>query len=232
MLKVAWAALAALLCAASVQETRLFRSRNHTFELELPADWRQPTPDEVRQLRQVLPKDLHVAEPLSVYFVGSVDRWLKGNFDGTLLQVKEYGEEWPLPDDFAAAIRAMWQDPEVQRTARHELSDIRKVQVGAARHEVIECVRRTVPADGARPFMSLDVYAATGGRQVALGFRAWEEDFDKALPEMRRRAQSLAFALRPKGQPGLSDRLWTPIVTGLLVGALFLWLYHRNRRRV
>ena len=57
-------------------------------------------------------------------------------------------------------------------------------------------------------------------------------DFEARLPELRTWAQSLVFAHKARGEVTLTDRLRTPILTGLLVGAVFLWLYHRNRRRV
>jgi hypothetical protein len=228
--RAAAAALCCAIAAAQVEPTGRFRNRNQTFELDLPADWRQPAPDEVReQLRSVLPDDLHRMDPYRIYAVGPVDRWLRSGFDGVLLQVVEGDQDW---DEFASSIETHWQSSGAASRIHYELSDIHKAKVGPQQLEVIECVRHTVPEGSARPFTSLDVYAPPGGRTLLLAFRTWDQDFTARLPELQRWADSLTFASNARTRSGLTDRLLMPVGTGLLVGALLLWLYRRNRRGV
>lgn len=233
---IRWPGALALGCAISAvagQEpaTARFQNLNGTFALELPADWRQLAPDEARRLRELLPADLHRTEPRQYYGVGPVQDWLGGTFTGVYLSVAEQAEEWPEEADVAGRIRAEWQRSGDASGDRHEVLGVTRTAVGPDRHPAIECRRRTVPADGGPEVASLDLYAGTGGRQVILSLRAPETEWARWEPRFRRWLGTLTFARRARGQPTLSDRLWTPLAAGGVVGLLFLWLYRRNRRR-
>jgi hypothetical protein len=81
-----------------------------------------------------------------------------------------------------------------------------------------------------RQVKCLDVYAPTGGREVTLSFCAWAEDFARLEPEFDRWLSTLTFSRPPKGKQELSDRLWTPLLTGGVVGIILLVLYKHTRR--
>lgn len=223
------------ICAAPAlpaQSTHRFVNRNRSFSLDIPADWRQMAPDEARRLRDQLPVELHRTEPQLFYAIGPVDRWLAGGFDGAHIYVVEQGEEWVLGDDIAGAMQQEWQRLGRESGLRHEVTEVRRTTVGPAAHPVIECLRDTAPEGGGATLRSLDIYAATGGRQVLLAFRSRRDDFARWLPGYRKMLDTLTFASPPRGEATLADRLWTPILVGGLVGLVLVVLYRHTRRRV
>jgi hypothetical protein len=177
-----------------------------------------------------LPEDLHhLPEPAQLYVVGPVDRWLRGDFDGVLLQVIEGDKDW---NEFTAGIAAEWQRSGAQSHMQYELSEQHEAKVGPDGRSVIECVRRAVPVAGGRASQSLDVYAPAGGKSLILAFRTWASEFQARRPELQQWADSLTYAGNARNPAGLGERLWTPLFTGALVGGVLLWLYRRNRRGV
>lgn len=232
--------------AAAGEETQTFRSRRNLFQLDLPPDWRQLAPGEVEALQQSvpdLPRDVTRVEPALFYTVGPVDRWHRGDFDGVYLYVVVQPDEWVLDERMVERLSEMWAARGRAEGARYELGPVQRTGVGPAGHEAVVCIRTTVPlaggatADGppsiepARPQKSLDVHAPTGGREVTLSFTCWADDFERRLPSFRRALATLTFARPAHGAASLGDRLWTPVITGLLVGGLLLLLYRHTRAR-
>jgi hypothetical protein len=222
---------AAQLVPASAQQ-HTFVARNGTFQLELPATWRQLAPAEARTIAALpgAPADLGYVEPRLFYAIGPVDDWLQGRFDAPWLWVVEQDNEWVVEDDFAARLQAMWRAKGEATGVRHELAEVRRDRVGPQQHPALTARRTSTPRTGATT-VSLDVHAPTGGRQVSLAFTCRAEQFAQWEPEFRRWLATARFARPAQGEPELSDRLWTPLATGAVVTVLLLLLYKHTRRR-
>ncbi|HEX5053076.1 MAG TPA: hypothetical protein VFZ65_14980 [Planctomycetota bacterium] len=218
--------------AAQSAPLALFRNFNQTFQIELPSNWRQVAPNEALTIAEhaAAPAELRRASPRLFYAVGPVDDWLAGRFDSAWLHVVEQDNEWVLDDDFAARLAEMWQQQGAATGSRNEVGDIERTTVGAQEHPVVTAVRRTWPKAPGRATKSLDVYAPTGGRQLTLSFTCWDEDYAHWEPEFRRWLRTFTCARKPRGEPALADRLWTPLLTGAIV-AVVLWLVHKHLRR-
>lgn len=208
-------------------------NRAGTFQVELPAQWRQLAPGEALRLRDVpaAPTDLTLAQPNAFYAVGPVDQWLAGDFRGAWLYVVEGGDEWYVTDSFAADLATMWQQRAAATGEQHELADVQRTVVGEQQVEVVIATRVATPPDARPAVKCLDVYAPAVGKQVCLSFRCAPGEFAAHEAEFRAWAQSLTFARVRKGQANLVDRLWTPVVTGLVVGVVLLLLYRHTRAR-
>jgi hypothetical protein len=207
-----------------------FTSQNHTFLIDLPADFRQLAPNEAARLRAdpATPDDWRRTEPHTFYAVGPVDRWLHGDVATPWLYVVEQEAEWIVGGDFATAIAERWRGHGAGQGLRHLVEDVRQVTVGPQAQRVWRAVRTT--AGAGRAIKSLDVYAATGGRQVTLTLRAWAEDFARWQPQFEQWLTTLTFARRSRGEQSLADRLWTPALGGAFVGLVLLALYRHSRR--
>jgi hypothetical protein len=178
-----------------------------------------------------LPFDVGRNEPRMFYAIGPVDRWLAGSFDGVYLYIVDQGNEWLLGDDFAQRLERMWVDKGSSDGIQHTLTAIRKQQLGDPVREAIVCERTSQPQHG-RAQRSRDYYVPAGGRQLTFQFTCWAEDFPSWLPRFEQMATSLVFARPARGVPTLGDRLWTPLLTGGLVGLALTLLYRWQRRRV
>ncbi len=226
-------ALLALAAAALGQEParQRFANLNQTFHVDLPVGWRQLAPNEALQLREqpAAPPELQFAEPRSYYAIGPVEEWLAGRMPSPWLHVVEQGNEWLLGDDFAASITEQWRTAGAEAGVRYELQAIQRERL-ADDHEVITAERTATPEAG-RATRSLDVYAPVGGQQLTLSFTCWAEDFARWQPEFRRWLGSLTFARAARGTPQLSDRLWTPLIAGAVVGLVLVLLRRHLRPR-
>lgn len=230
---IARAVVALALAAAALAQRPLarFTNLNHSFELELPQGFRQLAPLEAGRLARdpATPAELRTTSPHAFYAVGEVDRWLAGHVESPWLYVMEQDEEWHVDGDFAAQLAELWQKAGSGDGRRHVVTDVAEAKVGPSAHAVHTALRTTTPADG-RAVKHLDVYAPTGGAMVTLCFSAWAEDFDRWRPEFDRWLATLTFARPARGQQKLSDRLWTPLLTGGLVALVLIGLYRHNRR--
>ncbi|MCR9248164.1 MAG: hypothetical protein NXI31_24300 [bacterium] len=221
----------ALLSPLSGQEKTRFTNLAGSFVIDLPAGFRQLSPNEASRLaeRADTPRDLHTTSPRAFYAVGRVDDWLEHGVSSPWLYVMEQEQEWHIDGDFATLLRERWQESGAQTGYTHELSDIRPLEVGPRKHEV-HVARRTSTSPAGRSITSLDVYAPTGGRQVTLSFCAFSADFERWLESFEDTMATLTFSRPSRGEISLSDRLWTPLVTGALVGLVLLGLYKHTRR--
>ncbi len=219
--------------AAAQEPMREFRNANASFHIDLPADWRVLAPNEALQLRgnARAPARLGLSQPRSFYAVGPVARWLAGDFTGAWLYVAEQENEWHVEDDFATKLAELWQEEGRTSGDRHELSGVQRTKVGAQQVEAIVATRNTTPAAGRPALTSLDVHAPAGGRQVSLSFTCPPDRFARQEPEFRRWLATLTFARVTRQQESMGDRLWTPIVTGAVVGLALLLLYKHTRGR-
>lgn len=220
--------------AGSSAALQQFANLNRTFHVDVPLGWRQIAPNEaLRVAEQALaPRDLRRAEPRAQYAVGPVDRWLAGDFSSPWLYVTELGEEAVLPEDFDVQLAAMWREHGHATGVVHTLTDIQHQEIGPGHHPVILARRLTTPADGQRPTRCLDAYVATGRQQITFAFTCWADEFDRWEPTFLQWLQTATFARPARAKQKLSDRLWTPILTGAVVGIVLLALYkHTHRRR-
>lgn len=211
-----------------------FFNRARTFHVDVPVDWRQLTPGDTLQLpgREALPSELAYVEPRLFYAVGAIDRWQRGEFDGQWLYVVEQANEWHLEADFAERLREQWRQKGLADRVDYKLDAIERTTVGPLANPVVTAIRTTTPATGGPATKSLDVYAAVGGRQLTLAFTSLAPAFDERLPTFRMMVGSLTFARPSRGEQTLGDRLWTPLVTGAVVGLVLVILYRWKRRAV
>lgn len=208
-----------------------FTNLGRTFHVDVPKGWRQLAPNEARAIAELpgAPRDLRFAQPGRQYAVGPVDRWLQGDFATPWLYVTEIAEEAVVPEDFAARLREDWRALGEATGTTYELADVQRSTAGPQQHPVILALRSSTPND-APPLRSLDAYVATGKQQVTLAFTCAPVEFPRWEPEFRRWLQTATFARPARQQQTLSDRLWTPLVTGGVVALLLLVAYKHVRR--
>jgi len=225
-------AIVSLLALAPQSDLATFQNHNRTFQLELPADWRLLAPNEAVQLREAggAPPDLQRSEPRYFYAVGPVERWLKGELDGAWLHVVEVNEAWYIEDDFRDQLREGWRARGEQTGTRHELEDVHLEKLGTQQVESVVATRTSTPKDGA-PYRVLEVHVPTARQQLSLSFGCHPDDFERWAPRFRDWLATLTLARVADEKATLPDRLWTPIVTGLIVGVILLALYRHTRGR-
>lgn len=222
--------------AAAQQPTATapFRSRTGTFELALPATWRQLAPGEVAGVQRAIPDlpfDIRQCEPSLFYAVGPIEQWHQGAFDGEYLYVVEQDNEWVADAQLAERLQAMWSKKGERDGVAYAIADVTASTVGKDRHPIVTCRRTTTPPAG-RPQQSLDVHVPTGGRELTLCFTCWADEFGAAEPRFRQYLATLSLARRARGETGLTDRLWTPMISGAVIGLILLLLYRKTRRTV
>lgn len=219
------ALLALLLAAAPPAQAARHVSRDGSFSLVLPPRWRQLTPDEARSLAAgrdpSMPADVVAPRPAAFYPYGDVDRWLARGFDGRCLTVQRAEGEATIDQDGLARVRA---GTVAGAGLRREVLSARIAALGPAKHPVLECDSRLQLGEGTRWQRCLELFVPTGGDTLLLAFRAFEDDFAAALPELRAAADTLAFARPGRGPRRLGQRLLYPAMIGALVGVLLLVL--------
>ncbi|MEC7725000.1 MAG: hypothetical protein VYD05_05780 [Planctomycetota bacterium] len=217
----------------NAEATATFRNYNRTFQLELPANWRQVAPGEAVQVseRAGSPPVLWHVSPRQFYGVGAVDDWLRGDFSATWLYVHEQRDEWHVEDDFAATLEELWRKHGEANGVTHELRDVHLERIGTQRVECIVATRTTTPPPPASPRMSLDVHAPTAKQQITLSFTASPEAFDRWRPEFERWLSTLTFARVAEKPTTIAERLWTPLLVGAVVGLVLVLLYRYTRTR-
>jgi hypothetical protein len=228
-------AMLAIACPAQT-ELREFRNRAMTFRIDLPANWRQLAPNEALRISEnpQAPAELGFSQPNGFYAIGPVDEWLAGVFTSPWVLVLEQDDEWHVGDDFAAfaaQLAEKWRQKGAAMGVEYEVTDIRRDKVGAQAREVLTARRTSTPKPPRLPLASLDVHAPAGGQEVILCFTCHAPEFARWDQEFHRWLQTLSFAHAARGEPKLSDRLWTPILGGALVGLLLLLLYKHTHRR-
>lgn len=220
--------------AAAGDET--FRNYNRTFQLSLPADWRQLAPGEAVQIgeQDEAPPILALCSPRQYYGVGPVDRWLAGDFSGPWLYVFEQRDEWHVGDDYVATLRELWREHGEANGVRHELRDIHKERFGTQGVECIVATRTTTPAPPAAPRVSFDVHAPTAQQQITLSFTTAPDEFGRWQPAFREWLRTLTFARVADEQAqedSILDRIGRPILIGAIVGLILALLYRHTRAR-
>lgn len=222
-----WAVLAVPLGLAA-QEAQPFMSLARSFSMELPESWRQVTPAELVDLRQILPADIHVTRPRDFYTLGPVDRWLDGDFDGVHLVVQEQTNELSMDDDGIGRILSHWREVSGQGGLVHEILSTEVTEVGTDDHPAILCERLIKPEGPGPAIQSLDAYIPSGGRQILLSFRCHAEDFEDQLPGFRKMLASASFARTARGAETLGSKLVMPAIVGAFVGLMLLVLHRRR----
>lgn len=232
-LATALATCVAFALPAQSPPLRQFRNLNQTYHVDLPADWRQLAPNEARRLGEQAgaPRDLTYVEPRQFYAVGPVERWLAGDFSGPWLYVVEQGNEWMVGDDFAERLADMWRQKGEATGERHEVSAAQRREIGAGRTRALTARRTITPPLPGVPRTCLDVYAPAGGQQFTLSFVSSADEFARWEPEFERWLATAVFARASRGEQKLSDRLWTPLIAGAVVGIVLLVLYKHSKSR-
>jgi hypothetical protein len=210
-----------------------FRNRAGTFQLQLPAGWRQVAPNEARAIGEfaTAPASLTLAQPLAFYAVGPVDEWLRGDFTSPWLYVVEQNSEWHIGDDFAEVLAQSWRQKGEASGERHELHDVQRAKLGTQQTEGVVAIRVCTPKPPRLPMQSLDVHVPGRGQQITLCFSCAPERFPTQEAEFRRWLATLTFARPSRGPVTVGDRLWTPLVAGGVVALLLLLLYKHSRSR-
>lgn len=245
MLRLGIAPLLALLTATAPPQTpgtsqapagtnptlQQFGNLNKSFHIDVPKGWRQISPNEALLLGEnaATPLDFRRAEPRSQYAVGPVDHWMTGDLGGAWLFVTEIGEEAVIPEDYEKQLREMWDEHSKATGTAQAVTDVQREKVGPQHHPVITA-RRTATPPNSRPTRSLDVYVSSGRQQITLSFTTWAGDFEHWEPQFREWLQTAVFARPPKEGQKLSDRLWTPLITGGVVAVLLIALYKHTHR--
>ena len=227
--------LATSLVVAQTTETEPppFRNQAESFQLQLPAGWRQLSPNEARRLGEDprAPAALTLAQPRAFYAVGPVDAWLAGDFSGPWLYVVEQEAEWYLEADFAEVLRESWRERGRATGEVHELTGIERAKVGAQQVDAVVAIRTCTPP-GSRPASQcLDVHTPAGGQQITLSFQCPVAAFPRWEPEFRRWLATLTFARPSRPAKSLQDRLWTPLIAGAVVSVILFVLYKHTRGR-
>lgn len=217
------------------QAAETFRNYNRTYQLELPAGWRQIAPGEAVTVGELAeaPPILRLTSPRQYYGVGPVDRWLDGDFSSPWLYVIEQRDSWHVEGDYAATLRDLWREHGEANGVQHELRDVHKERLGTQGVECVVATRTTTPAPPAAPRVSLDVHAPTAQQQITLSFTAAPDTFERWLPEFRRWLTTLTFArvADEQQQDTVLDRIGTPIMVGGVVGLILALLYRYTRTR-
>ncbi len=218
--------------AGAPDATARFRNGANTFQLDLPAAWRQLAPNEARRIaaNPRAPSELCFAQPHLDYCVGPVDRWLAGDFGGPFVHVAESQQEFHVGDDFADALADAWARRSAATGARYALRDVARTAVGTQQVDAIVALRLATPADGRPAIQSLDVHCPAGGSQVTLSFCSPPEQFAGLEPTFRSWLATLTFARTPREPQTLGDRLWPVAITSVVVGVV-LWVLWRHTRR-
>ncbi|GAB4162878.1 MAG: hypothetical protein Fur0037_28840 [Planctomycetota bacterium] len=220
---------------SSTAAVRTFESPSKTFRISVPQDWRQLSPGDARRLRKMhpdWPQEVQFTEPALFYAVGPIDRWLQGDELGVFLYVVEQDREWYLQgDELERALREHWAAVGAGRRTRYEVERVESRTVGRNSAPAVISARRHVP-ERAPERWSLDVHVPTGGRELSLSFQCPARDARAEELRFHEMLASLSLARPSKGRESLSDRLWTPILTGALVGAAILVLYRHMRHGV
>lgn len=209
-----------------------FKNFNRTYQIELPAGWRQIAPNEAIKLgeNEQSPPLLRLAQPTHFYAVGPIAQWLAGDFRGPLLYVIEQRNQWYIDEDFEEFIRNHWREQTTRTGVTHDVATVQRQKIGT---QQVECIvaTRTSMGKGNDRYQSLDIHAPTGQQQIMLSFSCAPERFAQWQPEFRRWLDTLTFA-RVRDEPAtLADRLWTPILVGGAVGLVLLLLYRHTRAR-
>lgn len=213
-------------------DSATFANLAGSFRVQVPPSWRQLAPGELKALTAAvpqLPHDVRQNVPHMFYAVGPVEAWLRGEFDGEYLYVVEQDAEWHLDGDLKARLQQMWSDKGATDGQRYEVLSAERVSLGPEAHPAVVADRRITPTDG-RALRSLDVHVPTGGREVTLCWTCREDAFDQKRGEFLARAHTIALARKSRGEQKLSDRLWTPLLAGGVVGIILLVLYRKARR--
>lgn len=218
---------------ASPPALEMWRNFNQTFQLELPAGWRQIAPNEAIRIAEdpASPFDLRFSQPTGLYAVGPVDRWLEGDYAGPMLVVREQDSPWYVDEDYAQVLRQSWTDHGEANGLTHEVTGIHKETFGKQDVECIVATRTSTPPPPAPVRRALDVHAPTAQQQITLSFVCAPDRFEALEPSFREWLRTLTFARVSRGQQSLGDRLWTPLLVGGLVGAILLVLYKHTRAR-
>ena len=212
--------------------TTVFKNFNRTFQIELPSGWRQIAPNEAVKLseNEQSPALLRLAQPSHFYAVGPIAQWLAGDFSGPWLYVVEQRDEWYIEEDFEETVREHWREQGLRTGDHHDVASVHREKLGTQQVECVVATRQST-SKGSDRYQSLDIHAPTGRQQITLSFTCAPEDFAKRSPEFRSWLESLTFARVPEEPATISDRLWTPILVGGVVGLILLLLYRHTRAR-
>ncbi len=197
------------------------------FQVDLPETWRRMTPNEGIALRKrQLPFEMQVVQSNRLEVFGDVDRWLASGFDGRALQVVLSTPELTIDQVHLDAVVDHWNTWKGDDGGTRQVLAAEIGTVGVDRQPALCLQLRLVPGDGTPASRALEFYTSTSGQQLILSFRAWENDWQLAEPELRRMAGSLIFPTPPKRPEELGGRLLQAALLGGCVAFILLAIRH------
>ena len=231
-IRPAWvlATVLPFLAPQAAEDTRHFISTG-VFSLDLPADWRQMTPAESVALwkRGVVPEDMSLTHPTTLFSLGAVDRWSSVGFDGIALQTRIEESEPAMNSAAAMSIARHWNEGAQEFGFEYQAEVPAVVAIGPEEHPALQGLRTARSPDG-KEWKALDTYVPSGGRTVILSFRAPADRFAQWEARFRNFLSTARFARRPRGAVDLKDRLLWPLAVGALVGIGLLVLRKMARK--
>ncbi|MCA8956654.1 MAG: hypothetical protein KDC87_11320 [Planctomycetes bacterium] len=196
------------------------------YKFELPAGWRQMTPDEARALRDRMPAELDTLLVVGrIDRFGAIDRWMTGDFDGRCLTVTVEDGEPEMGESTLAEVRARAAKSPGAAIERLELTE-----VGPDRRPAIACTATFADAKGVVTARTSEFVVPSGGHTIRFSFHARAADWASAEPGFRRCIATLQTAAKAEGRKELSDQLQKSLIIGALVGLVLLVLYKTRRR--
>jgi hypothetical protein len=224
------AALASGQDAATAPNDETETIRTESFAVDLPADWRELTALEARELGDTLPYELRTAGRSEIRVFGAIDTWLREGFDGLAFVAVSRSGEIAADEEALTELRSRIEEWRGHDGRRREVVSAQTTTVGPDAHPACAILTRTLSTDGSKIADASEIYAPSGGRLLILGSWSWETRGTHVSPESPPVwARSIRFARRPSGP----DRRGNQILFALGLGVvLALFLLSLRKRRV
>lgn len=212
-------------------------SASRVWSIVAPTGWRQLTPDEAKRLRDertgLVPDDLLHPFPGIDYCLGPVPEWLAGRCDGASLSVHESDHEPLLDEGMLADLRTSLVDQATHAGVKLEIVELVLTTRGPDRHPVAQARLRLQLVPNGPFYRTLEIYAPTANRLVALRFRAPESAWGELAPRLESSLDSVTFAQPPtttKSETRGSKILWAALL-GALAGLVLVQVRKHARAR-
>lgn len=209
---------------------------SRAWSIVLPTRWRQLTPDEAKRLREasvkLLPADLLRPIPGRDYCLGPVADWLTGKSDGASLSVHEFDEEPAIGETMLRELRNGLEKQAAAAGITLRFLRLEQKTRGPDRHKVAEAELELQLEPNGPLFRTLEIYAPTSGRLVALRFRAPATSWPESAPTFETALDTVTFA-KPASvtetQSKGSTVMWAAIF-GAVAGIVLVQVRKHSRR--
>ena len=200
------------------------------FAVDPPRGWRTLTPDEGRSLRSRggggVPVELLDPQPPHVVTLGSVDRWLAGEFDGKALSVAVVDGEPDLDEAGLAALRNHFDSLSARGAERYAIEKLTLSSVSAGKCSAL--LANLVITDAGKTRLRFDAYVPTAGETVTLALTwpvAQREGAEAAFGDL---CASVQIGAPARGPSRLGSKLLWAALLGLCIGTVL----HTLRKRM